>query len=147
MDNNETNYGPTARSNCWVKTDPTTLNNPRDHYDNTCHSDLSDLVTSSITRVIQMGVISKQRWLTGYIKHAICANSFISYTCCSFQFPKSWLHSVMSTCGHAYKEGRDSFLTKYLMKGYLFLVHIINKTIRSGYTQHIIKLSEFKVQK
>jgi hypothetical protein len=45
-----------------------------------------------VTRGIKMGGISKLRWLIGFIKYTIWANSCLSYACFYFQLPKSWLH-------------------------------------------------------
>jgi hypothetical protein len=41
-----------------------------------------ELLTSSQIRGIQIEEIYKLGWLIGLVKHAICADSFISYTCC-----------------------------------------------------------------
>jgi hypothetical protein len=48
-----------------------------------------ELVTSLMIKGSHMGEMSKLGWLIGLVKHAIWADSFISYTCCYFQFPES----------------------------------------------------------
>jgi hypothetical protein len=40
-----------------------------------CHSDLLDLVTSSLKCATQMGEISKLGWLIKFVKHATWADS------------------------------------------------------------------------
>jgi hypothetical protein len=54
-----------------------------------CHGDLLDLVTSSPIRGSQVGEMSKLGSLIDFVKHAIWADSFISYAYCCLELIKS----------------------------------------------------------
>jgi hypothetical protein len=78
---NETKYVPIAIAIFGVRTEHEIL-----ELNLSCHSDLYEPATSSLIRGIQMGQMSKLRWLIGFFTNAIWAESlyFLSLLLLSF---------------------------------------------------------------
>jgi hypothetical protein len=73
------------------------MKNLSDHADLPC-----ELITSVLIRGVQMGEMSKLGLLIGMVKHAICADSLVSYTCCSRGFS---FYSIDGASGRQKKNG------------------------------------------
>jgi hypothetical protein len=72
---NELNYVPIACVICGVNIEHAKLKGIKPMKNLSRHTELFELVTSSLKKGMQMGKMSKLSWLIGFVKHAIWAYS------------------------------------------------------------------------
>jgi hypothetical protein len=83
---NESNHVPIASDICGVKTEHARFKRVK-LKNLSRHTDVFDVVSSSLMKGIQMGEMFKLGWLIGSVKHAIWPD--ISGLCFYIQFPKT----------------------------------------------------------